>query len=128
MTSPGALGSNPTFQSLQRRVEMLETQVINSRNLALAAADRTPVKRFRIAVFTTALVLGGGLVTANLTWSSPMASEVYNVDVGCSGILGGITATISNQTAEGCTVSFTAPGGLSIGTVCVVLGVAPATS
>lgn len=116
------------FVALERRVNRLE------RKLGLVGgvpggtvAVGTVAKRFRIAVFVTPLVVLGGQVSAAIKWSTPMPSDVYNVDAACSAMnTSGMVPTVTNQTKDGCTVSFVAPFVLAAGTVVVVLGVSPA--
>lgn len=130
MTSPGRLGNNPEFQALRAQVAMINRRLGIQQTVtnAVVADGAQPAKRFRIGVFITGgLISGGGTVTGTVTWSSPMPSDVYNVDVACSAVTGQLTSTVTSQTATGCTVSFVAPLTILGGATCIVLGVAPAT-
>lgn len=130
MTQPGRLGNNPEFQQLKAQVAMilrrLGIQQIQT-NVAVAAGQ-TQAKRFRLGAFsTTSLISLGGTVTGSVTWSTPMPSEVYNVDVAVAvANMASPVATVTNQTAAGCTVSFPVPISLALGTTVIVFGVAPA--
>jgi predicted TIM-barrel enzyme len=128
----GSFSSNPEWRAMVTRVELLErrlramgvatTAYQNSNNQAAATA----AKRFRIAVKNVGLSLVG-TVTVDITWSSPLPSAVYNVDVACSALLGMPTVTVTNQTAAGCTISFV-PGLLATNATLVALAVAPAST
>lgn len=84
-------------------------------------------KRFRIAVFVTPLSIFGSQISQTVRWSSPMLTAEYKVDASCSAMPNqGWTYKITNQTAEGCTVTFSAPVLLAAGTIVVVLAVSPA--
>lgn len=82
-------------------------------------------KRFRIGSFQTIALLSN--VTGTVKWSTPMPSASYNVDATCPALATMPGYTVTNQTAEGCTVTFTSPSLLAVGTVVVVLGVSPAS-
>lgn len=120
----GGVRSDPEFERLRQQV-----QAIN-RRLGIVAADTSaasPVltaKRFRIACKTLGLTLAGVTVNFDAVWSSPMPSDVYNVDVACSALLGMPTVTVSNQTKNGCTVSFVTPL-IATNAVVIAFGVSP---
>lgn len=128
MTSPGRLGNNPEFMALRNQVNMILKR-LGLQQVQVNVQGTQVAKRFRLAAFqTSSLISLGGTVTGTVVWSTPMPSEVYNVDVAVA--LNNMTspiATISNQTAAGCTVSFTAPVAIALGVTVVVLGVAPAS-
>jgi hypothetical protein len=128
VTSPGRLGNNPEFQALRNQVNMILKRLGIQQVQVNNTAGTQAAKRFRIGAFTTtSLISLGGTVTGTVTWSSPMPSEVYNVDVAVAvANMASPVANVSNQTAAGCTVSFTAPVGIALGTTVIVFGVAPA--
>jgi hypothetical protein len=109
------------LRALSRRVSSVS-------NVADAASvmNQESAKRFRVAVFTTPLTVLGSPVTKAVKWSSPMPSSTYKVDAGCSIDNTALSYTITNQTAEGCTVTFNAPVLLAAGTVVIVLAISPA--
>lgn len=81
-------------------------------------------KRFRIGAFQTSALLTN--VSGSVTWSSPMPSDSYKVDAACPSLSSMPAYNITNQTASGCTITFTSPSLLAIGTIVIVLGVSPA--
>ena len=112
-----------TLRSISQRMAALkrETETVSVMTIQTS-------KRFRIAVFVTPLTVLGGPVAQAVKWSTPMPSATYSVDAACSGMpSSNWTYVISNQTAEGCTVTFSAPVLLAAGTVVMVLAVAPAS-
>lgn len=101
---------------------------LNRETAAVSVMTLQTSKRFRIAVFVTPLTVLGSPVAQTVKWSTPMPSAAYNVDAACSGMpSSNWTYVVSNQTAEGCTITFTAPVLLAAGTVVMVLAVSPAT-
>jgi hypothetical protein len=130
VTSPGRLGNNPEFQALQSQVQMILRRLHIQQGQVNAASGTLSTKRFRLGAFTTSsLITLGGQVTGSVTWSTPMPSEVYNIDVAVAlNNMASPVATITNQAATGCTVSFTAPVAIGLGVTVIVFGVAPATS
>lgn len=112
------------LRRLSRRVTVTSQVAASADTMAQESA-----KRFRIGAFQTPLVSLGGTVSGSVKWSSPMPSDTYKVDATCPAMGNTVWSyTITNQTAAGCTVNFTAPVLLSLGTIVIVLAVSPATS
>jgi len=109
------------FRIFGRRLSRTDATANAANAMSLDSA-----KRFRIAVFVTPLTILGAQVTGSVKWSSPMPSATYKVDAGMSIQGTALTYSITNQTADGCTVTFTAPILLAAGTIVVVLAISPA--
>lgn len=136
---PVGVYSEAQWLALENRVAALEDQARRALSMAGAAgraaagAVNTSAKRYRIGIFTTALVSIGGTVSGNVKWSTPITDaagnevDVYNVDAACSAMPNTRWAfTTSNMSKDGVSISFTAPVLLSLGSIVVVLAVAPA--
>jgi hypothetical protein len=112
------------LRSLARRLTTVDAVAQNANVMGAESA-----KRFRIGSFQTPLVSLGGQVSGSVKWSSPMPSDSYKIDATCPAMGNTVWSyTITNQTAAGCTVNFTAPVLLSLGTIVIVLAVSPATT
>ena len=122
MDSLGSLRKE--IERLRARQQAMGVQLSTTTQIAQAASGEE--KRFRIAGFITTSLLTN--VSGTVTWSSPMPSDTYAVDATCPALASMPSYTISNRTASGCTVTFTAPVTLAIGTLVVVVGVSPAAS
>jgi uncharacterized membrane protein len=119
---PQTLADIPAYQSLLRRIERLESRTTQTGAVASTASQ----KRFRIAATQTAILLGAGASTSvSVVWSTPMPTDTYKVDVAVSALLGQPVSNIqvTSQTAAGCTVSFTVPALLALGTAVTLLAV-----
>ncbi len=114
---------------LQREIERLKSQIkaIRTKQSVTSTMVTQQAKRFRVGVFVTPLTILGGQVTGSVVWSTPMPTAEYNVDAACSAMSTMPSYTITNQTQNGCTVTFTAPLLLAAGTVVMVLAVSPAS-
>jgi hypothetical protein len=117
-------GKSIEYEALQARLSRIErrlgiTSKVATTGITLAA------KRFRVAVKVLGKVKAGDSVALDVVWSAPMPSDVYNVDVACSALRGIPSVAVSAQTAEGCTISFTAPSVADDATV-IALGISPA--
>ena len=116
--------SSADYFSLLARVARLEKRLWITSTQAMAGSVLA-AKRFRIATKVLGLSLAGIQVSFEVTWSSPMPSAVYNVDVACSALLGMPTVVVTNQTAAGCTIAFTPSLAVTNATV-IALGISPA--
>jgi hypothetical protein len=111
------------YRALEQRVAVLERKLgVTART---AATGTLAAKRFRIAVKVLGVSLAGIPVQIELKWSAPMPTDVYNVDVACSGLTGMPTVAVTNQTKEGCTVTFT-PSVVVTSSTVMALGISPA--
>jgi hypothetical protein len=117
---------------LKARIDALDRATQRAQAVANAGIQ-TSAKRFRIGIFSVPLTLLGAQVTGSVTWSSPITNAAgnetdrYSVDASCSAFQGmAVNPVFSNQTSTGVTVSFVAPITLAVGTMVVVLAVAPA--
>ena len=110
---------DPDFIALQAQVAR-----INKRLGITVNSGATAAKRFRIAVKVLGLSLANIPVQFDVVWSTPLLTDSYNVDVACSALLGMPTVTVSNQTKDGCTITFTPTLVVTNATV-IALAVAP---
>lgn len=128
----GNLLDNPEFRRLQVAVDRIQARlgIVDRRatdaQTASAMAAASTDKRFRIAVKNVGLSLIG-VVNVDLVWSSPLPSATYKVDVNCSALIGMPTVTVTNQTAAGCTISFS-PGLAVTNATVIALAIAPVTT
>ncbi len=115
--------NDPT--SLQRRIRGLQNRLGSMRNTQATLTTltaRKPVMRMAV-VNLGALAIGSSDQT--VTWSSPMPSAVYDVDVNvASALLGKATAVVKSKTASGCVITVTATTVLVAGGLVSVLAVA----
>jgi hypothetical protein len=121
------LGASPTYQALERRVRDLEMRVGKVSGVAFAQQE----KRYRLAASNTALLVGAGsTATVSVSWTAPFASADYKVDVAVAALLGQPVTNIAvtNRTTDGCTVSFTVPALLALGTAVTVLAISAPSS
>lgn len=125
MTAPGRLSANPEFVALQNQVRQIQQKLSATSRVANTAAPTQAAKRFRIACKTLGITLAGAAVSFDVVWSAPMPTDVYNVDVACSALLGMPVVTVSALTKTGCTVAFVTPL-LATNAVVIVLGVSAA--
>lgn len=121
----GNLEDNPQFRVLQVAVQQIRTRLgITDRAAAAATTAASGAdKRFRIAVKTVGLSLLTP-VSVDMVWSTPLPSATYKVDVNCSALVGMPVVTIANQSAAGCTVTFT-PSVIATNAVVIALAIAP---
>lgn len=116
----GRLASQEDVERLERRIRALEDKQGPTQVAAFAGRNR----RFRLASANlTALVSLNGTVTVNVTFNQSMATLDYQVDVTVPVLLGQAVTNISvsNRGMNGCTVQFTTPAVLAIGTTVIVL-------
>ncbi len=118
----GEVDQSPAWIALQERVTALERRLNVTSGQAYAAQDR----RFRLASSQLAVLVGAGQMTSvTVTFSDPMPSTDYQVDVSVSALLGQPVAEISasGKTVNGCTVFFRVPALLALGSAVTVLAV-----
>lgn len=125
----GSFGNNPEWNALNTRIAALEKRLgVNTTQTAQVSAGlKTTPKRFRIAVAQVKLNKATEPAVLDVVWSSPLPSATYNVDVSCTAALHIGTPLVTNQTAEGCTITLD-PTSVATGAVVVVLAIAPAPS
>lgn len=121
--------SEAELRRMRDRLAFFKRRLARVNKTATSASSMLAAKRFRVAVFATPLTLLGSPVSQTVRWSTPMPSDVYNVDAACSGVPAQAWSyTVSEQDANGCKVTFSAPVLLAAGTIVVVLAVAPASA
>lgn len=123
------LQDDPAYRALVLRLDRLERKANTTSTMAFAQQE----KRYRLALATmNSLISLGGTVTATVSWSSPMASVDYKVDVAVGNTSGaavsGDSIVVTNKTVNGCTVAFPAPVALILGTIVGVLAISAPSS
>lgn len=108
------------LSALSKKISRVNITATSAQTMSVQSA-----KRFRIGAFQTIALLSN--VTGTVKWSTPMPSADYKVDAACPALANMPAYTVTNQTAEGCTVTFTSPSLLAVGTIVIVLGVSPAS-
>lgn len=115
---------------LRARIAALSSRLSRTNSLAVSADTmaQQSAKRFRIGVASVPLTLLGSPITVTYKWSEPLPTDSYRVDASCSAMPGTQWPyTITNQTAAGCTVTFSAPILIAAGSIVVVIAVSPAS-
>ena len=113
------LTTDPAWLALVNRVSLLEGRLS-------AQAFTMSAKRFRLGSFALVAAVGAGSsASGSVTWTSPMTTDDYKVDVTVSALAGAPVGNISvsAQTVNGCTVTFTVPSLVALGATVVVLAI-----
>lgn len=120
------LQNDPAWIALMNRVAKLESKASVTSTIAFAQQE----KRYRLAMASmVSLITLGGTATVSVVFSSPFATTDYKVDVTVATTSGQAVSNIvvSNKTVNGCTVAFTTPVALAIGTTVGVLAISAPT-
>ncbi len=124
MAETSLSGLRKELERLRSRMAWMRMQLAETNTIAVAANTQQP-KRFRVAAFQTTALLTN--VSGTVSWSTPLPSDSYKVDAACPALATMPNYTITNQTATGCTITFTSPVLLAVGTTVIVIAVAPAS-
>lgn len=123
----GNFQDNPVWRALLTRVMAIEQRLGITQQSAASNAQMTAAsaKRFRICIRSVSLSLLTP-IDVTVTWTSPMPTASYNMDISCSAMVGMPAVTVLSQDANGAVIRFT-PTLAALGAYLVVLAVSPAT-
>lgn len=124
----GNFQDNPAWRALMTRVGQIERRLGITTKDTIVQQQMTAqtAKRFRICIRSVTLSLLTP-IDVTVTWTTPMPSASYNMDISCSALVGMPAVTIVSQDANGAVIRFT-PTLAAVGAFVVVLAVAPASS